>query len=84
MFSDLSESITRYYIGATNGLVGQLILNEFPETNDQSHGNLSVTYLGTTLAGATDNLFAITLQDGATSINPSRVDANITLLGRSH
>ena len=43
-----------------------------------------MTYLGTTLAGATDNLFAITLQDGATSINPSRVDANITLLGRSH
>ena len=82
VFSDPSESITRYYIGATNGPVSNLILNEFPETNDQSHGNLSVTYSGITLAGATNNLFTIALQDGANSISISRVDANITLLGR--
>ena len=79
VFSDPSESITRYYIGATNGPVVNLILNEFPET-DQSFGNLSVTYPGATLAGAVNNRFSITLQDGAISIPESRVDANITLL----
>ena len=82
VFSDTSETITRYYIGATNGPVVDLILNEFPIAASESRENLSVTYLGTTLAGATDNLFTITLQDGAASIGASRVDTNITLLGR--
>ena len=84
VFSDTSETITRYYIGATNGQVDQIILNEFPLAASESRENLSVTYLGTTLAGAANNLFAFTLQDGANSISESRVDANITLLGRSH
>ena len=84
VFSDPSESITRYYIGATDGPVSNLILNEFPETTIESRGNLSVTYPGTTLVGATGNQFSISLQDGAISIPESRVDVNITLLGRSH
>ena len=82
VFSDTSETITRYYIGATNGQVDQLIFNEFPLAASESHENLSVTYPGMTLAGATNNLFTIILQDGANSISESRVDANITLLGK--
>ena len=80
--SDLMESYTRYYIGATNGDVNQLMLNEFPETSTKSNQDLSVTYSGNDLANANENQYTITLQNGATTIPESHRDANITVLGK--
>ena len=81
--SDLMESYIVYYIGATNGVVGQLNLNEFPGGVESSR-NLSVTYSGTVLAGADNLQYVIFLQNGGTSIFESRILSNITVLGKSH
>ena len=78
--SDLMESYIVYYIGATNGDVGQLYLNEFPGTVESSR-NLSVTYSGSDLAGADNLQYVISLQNGGTSISESQIDSNITVLG---
>ena len=82
--SDLMESYTVYYIGATNGVVGQLNLNEFPVALTESSRNLSVTYSGTDLAGADNLQYAISLQNGGTSISESLIYSNITVLGKPH
>ena len=81
IISDLMESYTVYYIGATNGDVAQLSLNEFPVAPTESH--LSVTYSGTVLAGANNKYlqYSITLQNGGNSFSESRKDSNITILG---
>ena len=82
--SDLMESYTVYYIGATNGVIGQLNLNEFPG-GDESSRNLSVTYSGTVLADPDNNLqYIISLQNFGTSISESQIDSNITVLGKVH
>ena len=82
--SDLTESYTVYYIGATNGDVGQLIVNEFPVTPTESPQNLSVTYSGSDLAGAINLQYSLSLQNGALQLSASRKDANITVLGKPH
>ena len=84
LVSDLMESYTVYYIGATNGVVGQLHLNEFPSGVESSR-NLSVTYFGTVLADPENNFqYIISLQNVGTSISESQIDSNITVLGKPH
>ena len=79
--SDLMESYIVYYIGATNGDIGQLNLNEFPGV--ESSRNLSVTYSGTVLADPSNNFqYIISLQNVGTSISESQIDSNITVLGK--
>ena len=82
--SDLMESYIVYYIGATNGDVSQLILNEFPVAPTESPQNLSVTYSGDALADIVSMQYTIVLQNGGTSIGESRIDSNITVLGKPH
>ena len=82
--SDLMESYIVYYIGATNGDVDQLSLNEFPVAPTESHRNLSVTYSGSFLSGVSNLQYSISLQNFVYTIFGSRKDANITVLGKSH
>ena len=82
--SDLMESYTVYYIGATNGDVDQLILNEFPVAPTECRRNLSVTYSGSFLSGVSNLQYSISLQNFIYTILGSRIDSNITVLGKPH